>query len=154
MATARPGRSKGGRFLKLPKNVFDSEAYIGLSYVSKALLIEIGMQYYGTNNGNLEAHYGLMKERGWRSKSTLFKARKELVAAGFIVETKRNGRLSKKPNKYAITWQAIDVADRESTGLVATKVPLNLWKPKKSTVRNMDLKKISVPECGPEKCAV
>ena len=47
------GRKESGRFVGLPFCVLKCDDYIGLSYKSKALLIDLALQYNGSNNGNL-----------------------------------------------------------------------------------------------------
>ncbi|PLK47211.1 hypothetical protein C0V76_18440 [Uliginosibacterium sp. TH139] len=71
------------------------------------LLLELAVQYKGHNNGDLSGAWSLMQRRGFRSKGTLTKAKRELMHTGLIVET----RMGKRPNKaslYALTWLALD----------------------------------------------
>lgn len=70
-------------------------------------MIDIGSQYNGKNNGDLCAAWKVMHPKGWRSEATLDRAKKELLAAGFIAETRKG----KRPNLcslYGITWQPIN----------------------------------------------
>lgn len=97
----------GDRFLRLPHSVIQSNAYQGLSFSAKALLVEIGAQYAGGNNGRLIASRSLLKERGFSSSATLTKAIHELLEAGLIFQTVKGYR----PNKaswFAITWQDLN----------------------------------------------
>lgn len=97
----------GGRFITIPLCVLTSKAYISVSVHAKALLLDLAMQYRGDNNGDLCAAWKLMKPRGWRSEETLAKAKRELLAAELIVETRKGAR----PNKaslYAVTWCDLD----------------------------------------------
>lgn len=43
----------GSRFMALPHVVLDSPAYLALSFSARALLVDIGRQYSGGNNGRL-----------------------------------------------------------------------------------------------------
>ena len=47
------GRRETGRFVAFPHAVMKTEDYTGLSYKSKALLLDIALQYNGRNNGDL-----------------------------------------------------------------------------------------------------
>lgn len=96
-----------GRFLALPYSVLNGAAYISLSAHARMLLLDLCAQYKGNNNGDLCAAYSMMKLRGWKSQHTLQNAKKELLDAGLICETRKGAR----PNKaslYAVTWQALD----------------------------------------------
>jgi hypothetical protein len=71
------------------------------------LLLDIFAQYNGNNNGDLCAAYSMMKLRGWKSTHTLQNAKKELLNADLICETRKGAR----PNRaslYAVTWLALD----------------------------------------------
>ena len=112
MAKRKPwkeGRDKrdGGAFMALPMSVINSRAYIDASPYARALLLDLYMQYRGDNNGDLSACWKVMRARGWRSETTLTKAKRELIELGLIVETRKGAR----PNKaslYAVTWCALD----------------------------------------------
>jgi len=115
----------GGSFFALPCRVLDSRAYIGLSMYARALLIDLGAQYRGDNNGDLAAPWRLMKARGWRSQDTLHKAKRELLSAGLIVET----RLGSRPNRatlYALTFYGIDDCGGK-LDLPAKAFPFGQW---------------------------
>jgi hypothetical protein len=58
------------------------------------------------NNGDLCLTWSVMRDRGWRSKQTLERARDELLEEGFLEQTRQGGRYW--PSLYAITWWAID----------------------------------------------
>jgi len=96
-----------GQFLALPRAVLESPAYLCLSPYAVKLLVDFGVQYNGGNNGDLAAVWRFMRRRGWRSQETLAKAKRELLDAQLIVETRKGGR----PNRvslYAITFFHID----------------------------------------------
>ena len=89
--------------------MLESDEYVALSPRAKQLLIDVALQYNGFNNGALAAAWSYMREsRGWRSKSTLAKARGELVDAGFLIVTHYQGNLLKRSTYFAISWRAID----------------------------------------------
>jgi len=117
------GRAKNKRYFALPHHVTGHPNYIKLSGFANRLIIDIGRQYYGSNNGDLCATWSLMKERGWVSKETLNDALRELEHYGFIVVTQYGNR--KKPTLYAIGWRRIDTSTGECKQLEGT-VP-NAW---------------------------
>jgi len=100
------GRDAGG-FVALPWSVLDSPAYLALSHPARSLLLEVARQYVRDNNGRLLASRAYLAKRGWNSASVIDRAKRELLAAGFIQETVMGHR----PNKaswYAVTWQTLD----------------------------------------------
>ena len=100
------GRDAGG-FVALPWSVMDCPAFTQLSMHARGLLLEVARQFVRDNNGRLLLSRGFMAARGWNSTDMLTKAKKELLAAGFIFETVAGQR----PNKaawYAVTWRALD----------------------------------------------
>jgi hypothetical protein len=114
MANGRnPGRKRvdnsrdAGGFVALPWSVLDSAAYIGLSPMAKALLIEVARQYHRDDNGRMLLSRAHLAKRGWFSASFIHRAKHELLAAGLIFETVQGAR----PNRaswYAVTWRALD----------------------------------------------
>ena len=100
------GRDAGG-FAALPWSGLDSPAYTHLSHPARSLLIEIARQFSGHNNGRLLASAAYLKKRGWNSSDVITRAKRELLAAGFIHETVKGHR----PNRaswYALTWRRLD----------------------------------------------
>ena len=71
--------------------------------------------YNGRNNGDLAAAWKLMQPRGWNSETTLHKAKKELIAAGFIIEMRKG----KRPNScslFALTWRPLNPSPKHDFG--------------------------------------
>ena len=102
------GRESGG-FIALPWAILDSPDFIGLSHPAKSLLLEFARQHYfdkregSFTNGRLLANSKTLNKRGWKSKDTLTRAKRELINKGFLFETVKGH----KPNKagwYALTW--------------------------------------------------
>lgn len=100
-------KSFSGGFLALPKAMITGPKYLALSYSAVKLLIDIASQYNGKNNGDLCAAWKVMQRKGWKSEATLNKAKKELLAEGFIALT-RVGRLPNLCSLYGITWKALN----------------------------------------------
>ena len=104
------GRRITGRFIGLPHVVVKNKDYIELSYKSKALLIDLMLQYNGKNNGDLTTALAILRDRGWKRQATVGEAVKELIAANLIIRT-REGQFRNPFSRcalYAITWQPID----------------------------------------------
>lgn len=119
---ARSNRYKNGKdkrergaFFAVPAVVLNSRAYTKLHPRAVKLLLDLGSQYRGDNNGDLSAAWKLMQPRGWRSEETLAKAKQELLQAGFIVEM-RKGHRPNVCSLYAITWLALDPSHKHDTG--------------------------------------
>lgn len=94
-------------FLHLHRTMLKTQDFISLKGNSIKLLIDLGYQYNGYNNGDLCASLSVMRKRGWNSNQQLAKALKELLERNLIVQKKQGG-LNLGPNLYAITWQPID----------------------------------------------
>lgn len=113
MANGRNPRRKGdagrvaGGFMAIPWDVIDCDAYPRLSHPARSLLLEVARQYVRDNNGRLLASRAYLAGRGWKSAAVIDRAKRELLAAGFIFETVKGHR----PNKaswYAVTWYLLN----------------------------------------------
>lgn len=97
-------------FAGIPNRVMEHPSFHELSGNAVRLLLWLAYQYKGANNGKLCATFTQMQARGFKSKTTLSRAIKELTHGDFIELTKgslvsKNGR---SPNYYALTWENID----------------------------------------------
>jgi hypothetical protein len=104
--------AKGNResFAGIPRKVIDHPDYQATNCTARALLLDLAYQYRGHNNGDLTTAIGTLKRRGWKSRSTIDRAKAQLLKNGLILET-RAGRFSNpgaKPSLYALTWRKID----------------------------------------------
>ena len=100
------GRDAGG-FCAVPWAVLDCPAYRALSHPARALVMEIARQFTRNNNGRLLASRAHLAARGWTSNDTISRARRELLAGGFIHQMVQGYR----PNKaswFAATWLELD----------------------------------------------
>ena len=94
-------------FFFLPAVVLQCRDFIDLKGSALKLLIDLGSQYNGYNNGDLCAGMSVMRKRGWNSNQQLTKGTNELLKRNLITQT-RQGGLHLGPNLYAFTWQPID----------------------------------------------
>lgn len=105
------GKAKrdGGAFAALPHAVIASPGYRMASHTARSLLIDIAVQYTGSNNGRLTACEKYLKPMGWRSNDTVVRARRELIDCGLLIETRKGGF----PNTaawFALSWHELDQA--------------------------------------------
>ena len=104
-------KGKGGQYFQLPHTLLNSPMWAGLPFSTKSLFLEFGAQYNGYNNGDLHCAWSLLKKRGWRSSSTVDKAKKKLLDVGLIIETRSGRFLSGGHHRcalYAISYLPID----------------------------------------------
>ena len=120
-----PERREPGGFAALPHSLLESQVFIGLSAHSVKLLNDLLAQFKGFNNGDLCLAWSVMEKRGWKSRDTLNKARKELLDVELMIVSRYGDR--KRPHLYALTFFAID----ECCGkldIKATDRPLSWWR--------------------------
>jgi len=98
-------------FVGIVRSVFDSSAYPALSPHACKLLLELVGQYRGDNNGNLTLAWSVVSKRGWRSRTTLWRCKKELIEAGFIYVT-RKGHMPSTCDLLALTWFPLDMSPK------------------------------------------
>jgi hypothetical protein len=126
-------RKQSGQYFGLPHAVMNSPNYISLSSHAVKLLNDLGLQYNGKNNGDLCATWSMMKKRGWKSTSTLYKAINELTHYGFISKSRQGGR--HKPTLYSLTWQSIDEC-KGKLDIDPTNIPQGFWREEKPNYRH------------------
>ncbi|MEQ9007532.1 MAG: hypothetical protein ACFHHU_01865 [Porticoccaceae bacterium] len=121
-------KKKHGRFVGIPYHVVASERFRNLSAHAYKLVVDLSLQRNGKNNGKLSACWTLMKKRGWKSSSTLHKAKNELLDSGFIVVTRRGRKQRGYPTLVAFTWDGIDDCSVDyDEGIKVSSVPLSFW---------------------------
>ncbi|MBD9357845.1 hypothetical protein [Methylomonas albis] len=126
------GRRSGQTFGAKPHHIFRANIKTSqpspasvLSHMAAHLLDNLVAQFNGNNNGDLAAAPKIMKLYGWTSQGSVHSALTELLANGFIEQTRQGGR--NKCSLYALTWLAIDECDGK-LDVSPTRVPSNLWK--------------------------
>ncbi|WP_372614268.1 MarR family transcriptional regulator [Halomonas sp.] len=132
MAKRRSGAAYSkwpGGFLALPKVVLEHEDFRTLSPNGFKVLLVLGAQYNGKNNGDLSATSKVMEAWGGISHTTLAKALKELQDRRLICKTRDNqyGRAGARCALYAITWQPIDPCDGK-LDVADTDMPPRKWR--------------------------
>jgi hypothetical protein len=120
------GRRSTAPFLALPKSVINTHKFWELGGSSIKLLVQIGEQYNGINNGDLQASFSVLQEKGWRSKETLNNALKELIEKKFIYKT-RQGGFPNKCSLFAITWRTLDYSEKYDAGAIS-QFKIGIWK--------------------------
>lgn len=120
-----PERRESGGFAALPHCLLESNVYIGLSAHAVKLLNDLLAQFKGFNNGDLCLSWSIMEKRGWKSRDTLNKARKELIDTELIIVSRYGDR--KRPHLYALTFFAVDECSGK-LDINATQKPLSLWR--------------------------
>lgn len=120
------GRRSNAPFVMFRCDVWrESDVCKSLSFPAIRLLVNLTMQFNGSNNGNLSMGWKYMKRNGWRSPDTLNRAKRELVDKG-LIELTRQGGLG-RCSLFAVTWWAIDDCNGKPD-VGATKAPRNWWK--------------------------
>lgn len=120
-----PERREPGGFAALPHCLLESQVYIGLSAHAVKLLNDLLAQFKGFNNGDLCLAWTIMEKRGWKSRDTLDKARKELLEVELILIARYGDR--KRPNLYALTFFAIDECSGK-LDIKPTEKPTSRWR--------------------------
>jgi hypothetical protein len=119
----------------LRKDLFLSSEYGRLSPAACKVLLRVHLQYTLRNNGNLTITANEFRGYGFKSKATLWKAKDELVAAGWLQVTRQGGL--HYPSLYALTWESIDAgAQPYDPGVRIGGPPSNLWRDENKTLRD------------------
>lgn len=117
------GRRDSGTFSKLPHEVANCPRFLALSGNAVKLLIDLLGQFNGSNNGSMAIPMSRMRERGWRSQGTLWRALGELIEQHLVIRTRQGGLHG--CSLFALTWLAID--DNPRQGIAGTVKPLGGW---------------------------
>ena len=123
-----------GSYSAKPHCIFRANTWTGnpsiastLSPKAFVLLDNLTAQYNGDNNGDLTAAKKILRLYGWsESNSAIDQAKYELLAKGFIQQTRQGGK--NKASLYAVTWIKINDCDGKLDVPPTTRAS-NLWKP-------------------------
>ena len=115
LANMAGSKYKGSKYTEgftgIVHSVFESPAFTALSPHACKLLLELAGQYRGNNNGNLTVAWSVVSKRGWRSRSTLWRCKAELINAGFVYVT-RKGHMPSTCELLALTWFPLDLSPK------------------------------------------
>ena len=98
-------------FVAIFRSVMEAPAFMALSPHACKLLFELVSQYKGDNNGDLTVAWSIVSKRGWRSRTTLWRVKQELIDAGFVYIT-RKGHMPSTCELLALTWFPLDVSKK------------------------------------------
>lgn len=115
-----------GSFSTWPHVCATHENFYCLSSTAKALLFELLGQYRGKNNGDMDCAWENMRHKGWNSRSTIERARNELLERGWIVLTRRGGR--NQCHLYGLTFLALDECNGKLDARSFDGKSLGYWK--------------------------
>lgn len=126
MAKKKPKVSWGPMgALSLPKALMAQTDFRELSPSALKVLMVLGYQFNGRNNGDLAATHTMMETWGGMAKATLAGALRELQDRNLIVRTRQHNRSrdGAKPTLYAFTWEPIDECTGKGLELPPSTVP-------------------------------
>lgn len=126
MAKKKPKVSWGPMgALSLPKALMAQTDFRELSPSALKVLMVLGYQFNGRNNGDLAATHTMMEAWGGMAKATLAGALRELQDRNLIVRTRQHNRSrdGAKPTLYAFTWEPIDECAGKDLEVPPSTVP-------------------------------
>lgn len=94
----------------LPKSLMEHSDFRELTPSATKVLMALGCQYNGRNNGDLAATANTLKAWGGMAKGTLARALRELQERRIIYKTRNHqkGADGAKPALYALSWVEIN----------------------------------------------
>lgn len=110
-----------GAHARLYHNQLKKPAWIALSSSAIRLYVDLRLKLTSFNNGNIEAVFSELRHRGWKSKTTLHKALRELEALGFIEKTRMGGIASMSRICNLFRFTDIDCHEFAKQGVKACK---------------------------------
>ncbi|WP_120993158.1 MarR family transcriptional regulator [Stutzerimonas urumqiensis] len=108
----------------LPKALMAHPDFRELSGSALKVLMLLGSQYNGHNNGDLAATHTMMGAWGGMAKATLAAALRELQERNLIARTRQHNRSrdGARPALFAFTWLPIDECPGKGLEVSATVV--------------------------------
>lgn len=94
-------------FVAMPKDILQSAEWHELAPSAMRLALDLMAQYSGKNNGRLCPSFEAMQRCGWRSETTLIKAKRALLECSFVVHA-RKGHRPHTSDWLAFTWWKLD----------------------------------------------
>src|SRR5665213_1677929 len=124
IAKAR-GRANTRRFVQFPNQLMDSRRFHTLTGHAVKALMYLASQYNGHNNGDLGIAWKVAKAKGISSNDSLRRGTLELVAAGFVIQSRQGGR--NRCSLFALAWFSVDDCNGK-LDIPSTKVAPIDWK--------------------------
>ena len=100
---AKTDKGQKDRYFQVHYYMTKCEAWLALSAAARAVYIQLGSRYNGENNGSLAFSVRDAAEECQLAKDTAGRAFKELVALGFIEETRHGG--IRRKTRLASEWR-------------------------------------------------
>jgi hypothetical protein len=147
MAYKRKNNNPNARsFAGIPRIVMDSEDFKGLSGNAVKLLLALANQYRGNNNGDLTTAWSIMRAKfGFKSPGVVARAKKQLLDANMIIETRTPRWLGGKCGLYALVWQPIDDCPGKQLERKATVTPPRRFTIEKNKTPSTETVLTSIP---------
>lgn len=118
------GKGKDASFVMFQTRILQDPTFLALSPRASKALLYLASQFNGYNNGDLSIAWKIAKDKGWTSNASLRLGTRELIEAGFVVETRIGGR--NRCSLFALAWFPIDECGGK-LDLPPTKVAPNDW---------------------------
>ncbi|MFA5901400.1 MAG: hypothetical protein WC829_20040 [Hyphomicrobium sp.] len=116
----------GGSAFIIPVTLLRHPNFTRLSANACKLVLDLGRQYSGFNNGYLSAAVSILEPLGWRSEATIREAVAECIHYGLIQKTRQGGR--NRCNLFALTWWKVQEKDGRPLDVRATLQASHDWK--------------------------
>lgn len=110
-----------GAHVRIYWKLLDSAAWTSLSGSAVKLYMAMRRKLTSTNNGNVEAVFSELRYRGFKSKTTLHKALRELEAVGLIAMTRQGTIAASKRTCSLYRFTDIECMEQPSKGVAARK---------------------------------
>lgn len=118
------GKATTHSFVMFQRRILEHPRFMALSANACKALLYLASQFTGSNNGDLGIAWVIAKNKGWTSNGTLRLAAKELVEAGFVVQTRQGGR--NRCSLFALAWFPINECDGK-LDISSTATAPNPW---------------------------
>lgn len=115
----------GGMAFVIPVALLKHPNFYRMRGPAVKLVLDLGRQFAGNNNGWLCPAWELMRKVGWKSRDTLGMAILEAEHFRIIQKTRQGGK--NNPNLYALTFWPIDKKDGDSLDVGPSLSPSNAW---------------------------
>jgi hypothetical protein len=87
--------------------VVHSAEWQGLPFGARVLAVDLMGQYTGKNNGRLCPAWEAMQRCGWKSETTLLRAKRALIECSVVIHT-RKGHRPRTSDWIGFTWWNLD----------------------------------------------